>query len=180
MDFSPDGTLLATAGKDAKVRVYDETTKSIAYTMKSLAELPGHSNRVFCVKFNPTDPNMLLSGGWDNTIQIYDQRYRGPVRTLYGPHVCGETIDIRRDGYSIVTGSYRVEEAIEVFDLRMNKRSRVIPWDGTGSQEVLMYDDEGDMTGQETDNEEAKSVFTQRDQNMASDSMSQTTTTTKT
>lgn len=68
LDFNNDGTLLATAGKDHKVRIYDETTKSLAFEMKELAELPGHSNRVFCVKFNKTDPNMIVSGGWDNTI----------------------------------------------------------------------------------------------------------------
>jgi len=52
MDFNADGTLLAVAGKDMKVKVYDETTKSLAFEMKELGELPGHSNRVFCVKFN--------------------------------------------------------------------------------------------------------------------------------
>jgi len=35
---------------------------------------PGHSNRIFCVKFHPNDPNVLLSGGWDTTIQIWDTR----------------------------------------------------------------------------------------------------------
>jgi WD40 repeat protein len=38
MDYSKDGTLLAVAGRDLKVRVYDETTKSLAFTMKGLAE----------------------------------------------------------------------------------------------------------------------------------------------
>jgi COMPASS component SWD3 len=36
--------------------------------MKESSELPGHSNRIFCVKFNPYDPNKIASGGWDNTI----------------------------------------------------------------------------------------------------------------
>lgn len=52
MDFNKDGTLLAVAGRDTSVKIYDETTKSLAFRMKELAELPGHSNRVFCVKFN--------------------------------------------------------------------------------------------------------------------------------
>jgi WD40 repeat protein len=52
MDFNKDGTLLAVAGRDTSVKIYDETTKSLAFKMKELAELPGHSNRVFCVKFN--------------------------------------------------------------------------------------------------------------------------------
>jgi WD40 repeat protein len=68
MDFNHDGTLLAVGGRDLKIRVYDETTKSLAFTMKNLADQPGHSNRIFCVKYNKTDPNMIVSGGWDNTI----------------------------------------------------------------------------------------------------------------
>lgn len=58
----------------------------------------------------------------------------------------------------MVTGSYRIDDCIEVYDLRMYKRSRVIPWEGTGSQELLMYDDDGQEDDQPvTDNEEAKS-----------------------
>jgi COMPASS component SWD3 len=68
MDFTPDGTLLAVAGKDMHIYVYDENTKSLALKMKESGPNPGHSNRIFCTKFNPADPNMLVSGGWDNTI----------------------------------------------------------------------------------------------------------------
>jgi hypothetical protein len=30
----------------------------------------GHTNRVFAVKWHPSDINITLSGGWDNTIQV--------------------------------------------------------------------------------------------------------------
>lgn len=30
--------------------------------------LPGHASRIFTVKFNPMDPNIILSSGWDRTI----------------------------------------------------------------------------------------------------------------
>ncbi len=68
LDFNKEGTLLAAAGKDHKIRIYDETTKSLAFEMKELGDRPGHSNRVFCVKFNKNDSNMVVSGGWDNTV----------------------------------------------------------------------------------------------------------------
>lgn len=141
MDYSRDGTLLAVAGRDLKIRVYDETTKSLAFTMKGLAEQPGHSNRIFCCKFNPSDSNMIVSGGWDNTIQIYDTRYRGPVSSIYGPHICGDCIEIRNDGVTMMTGSYRMDDVIEVWDLRVNRRVRTIPWEGTGTQDDLVYDE---------------------------------------
>ena len=107
LDYNSEGTLLAVAGRDQHVRIYDETTKSLLISMKERGELPGHSNRIFSVRFNPLDSNILVSGGWDNTVQIYDIREKGPVESIYGPHICGEAIDFKNDGYSILTGSYR-------------------------------------------------------------------------
>ena len=133
IDFTKDGQLLAAAGKDKYIWVYDETTKSLAFKMKGRGALPGHSNRVFCVKFNPKDQNLLASAGWDNTVQINDLRYRGTMHSIWGPHVCGDSIAFRSDGYTMVTGSYRMENCIEVWDLRMFKRTQVIDWAGTGS-----------------------------------------------
>lgn len=52
IDFSADGSLLATGGRDSRIRIYDETTKSLVFKMKERGELHGHSNRVFAVKFN--------------------------------------------------------------------------------------------------------------------------------
>lgn len=141
MDFNKDGTLLAVAGRDSNVYVYDETTKQLAFNMRELGNEPGHSNRIFCVKFNKTDGNMIVSGGWDNTVQIYDMRYRGPVHSIYGPHICGDCIEIRNDGHTMMTGSHRMEDVIEIWDLRMNKRTRTIPWEGTGAQEDFVYEE---------------------------------------
>jgi len=68
MDFNADGTLLAVAGRDLNVHVYDETTKQLAFKMKEGYEQCGHANRIFCVHFNKQNPNMIVSGGWDNTV----------------------------------------------------------------------------------------------------------------
>jgi COMPASS component SWD3 len=68
IDYNADGSLLATAGKDKHIRLYDEQTKSIVLNMKENGDLPGHSNRIFCVKFDPFNSNQIASGGWDNTI----------------------------------------------------------------------------------------------------------------
>ena len=57
LDYNMEGTLLAVAGRDTYIRLYDETTKSLALTLKGMGEMPGHSNRIFCVKFNPIDSN---------------------------------------------------------------------------------------------------------------------------
>ena len=53
------------------------------------------------------------------------------------PHICGDSIEFKRDGYTMVAGSYRGEDALEVYDMRMMKRSRVIAWQGSGAEELL-------------------------------------------
>ena len=68
IDYSGDGSLLATGGKDSAVRVYDEATKALVIKMRDSGKKCGHSNRIFCVKYDKRDNNLLASGGWDNTI----------------------------------------------------------------------------------------------------------------
>ena len=107
IDYSKDGNLLATAGKDKHVRIYDEQTKAMVLKMHESENLCGHSNRIFCTKWARISENILASGGWDNTVQIYDIRTGGPVISMLGPHVCGDAIDFSDDGYTLLTGSYR-------------------------------------------------------------------------
>ena len=135
IDFNADGNSLATVGKDKIVRIYDEQTKALVLRMKENGDqLPGHSNRVFALRFNPYNPNMLVSGGWDNTLQIYDVRKRGPVAAIYGPHICGDAIDFKDDGVTIIAGSYRDKDSLEVYDLREYEKVRNIEWDGLVEQ----------------------------------------------
>jgi WD40 repeat protein len=54
MDYNNDASVLATGGSDSFIRMYDEQTKSEIAKMKEGGDgFPGHSNRVFCVKWNP-------------------------------------------------------------------------------------------------------------------------------
>lgn len=137
LDFSASGAEFATAGRDGKVRIYDESTKQIVTTLEGgifgdySSDIPGHSNRVFSVKFTH-DENLLLSGGWDNTVHIWDVRTGGAVRCLYGPHICGDALDVK--GNEIVTGSWRANEQLELWDFSTGKRIKEIPW-GTGTSQ---------------------------------------------
>jgi WD40 repeat protein len=117
--------------------------------MKENGELPGHSNRVFCVKFDPYNPNQIASGGWDNTIQLYDIRKKGPVASIYGPHICGEAIDFKDDTFTLLTGSYRQNEVLELFDLRTLKKTRTIEWNGPKAEMPVNEDMEEQKQGEE-------------------------------
>ena len=39
----------------------------------------GHSNRVFAVKFLEDQPNVIISGGWDANLIIWDIREKSCV-----------------------------------------------------------------------------------------------------
>jgi WD40 repeat protein len=66
------------------------------------------------VKFHPLDPNVLISGGWDNTIQIWDTRLQHSVRSIYGPHICGDSLDFTDNGEKIMSGAFSKEEQVKV------------------------------------------------------------------
>jgi len=67
------------------------------------------------------------------------------MHSIWGPHVCGDAIAFRSDGYTMVTGSYRQENAIEVWDLRMFKRTQVVNWDGSGSSILVAQQDDSEL-----------------------------------
>ena len=54
LDYAADGRVFAVAGSDAHVYLYDELTKKrITELNAGGGSLPGHSNRVFALKFHP-------------------------------------------------------------------------------------------------------------------------------
>ena len=98
-DYKPDGLEFLTGGEDGKIRVYDERTRQLKVTLEGGGSgLPGHTNRVFCAKFVSEDPNMIVSGGWDKNVKIWDVRQNACVQQVIGPSICGDSIDIH-DGF---------------------------------------------------------------------------------
>lgn len=74
-DYKPDGKEFLTGGSDTKVRVYDEQTRQLKLTLEGGGGgQPGHMNRVFCAKFVPEDHNLVVSGGWDKNVKVWDLR----------------------------------------------------------------------------------------------------------
>ena len=148
VNYSSDGKKFATAGKDYAIRIYDEATKTLVSTMEGgyHAITKGHSNRVFSLKFDKTDDNIVVSGGWDNTVQIWDLRIERSVRSFYGPHVCGDGVDIHQG--TILTGSYRQNEQLQTWDFGTGKLIDNIKWGNSNCQlYAASFDPSGTLIG---------------------------------
>lgn len=127
LDMDQDGHKFATAGLDKKVRVYDYETRTVTTT------LDGHTNRIFSVLFG--DQNTLFSAGWDDTIQVWDLRVGRNVRAMFGAHVCSDTLDIC--GNYLLSGSWRTNGQIQIWDLRGYREERLIEWEA--ERQCLVY-----------------------------------------
>ena len=46
--------------------------------------MDGHMGRVFALKYHPSDPRVLVSAGWDDTVQFWDTRSKHSVRYTLG------------------------------------------------------------------------------------------------
>lgn len=70
---------------------------------------------------------MLISGGWDNNIHIWDLRQGKSIHCLYGNMISGDTIDYRKK--VILAGYCRSKYPLELWDLRAKKSLRHITWE---------------------------------------------------
>lgn len=134
--------LVATAGKDTCVRIYDAARMSLVSTFgtadpelrryeASTGLAVGHTSRVFSIRFATEDPNLLISGGWDSVVRLWDLRTCKTIRTLHDAHLCGDSLDV--SDHSLLVGCFANHRALRVYDLRTAALLSVAPWDAVAA-----------------------------------------------
>ncbi|MBX9850250.1 MAG: caspase family protein [Cytophagaceae bacterium] len=107
MAFSPDNKILATAGLDNNVILWDMISGTKMNTLK------GHSNWVVSLCFSPSG-NYIASGSKDNTGKIWDVRSGSEIVSLKGHTGSVSSITYSPDGKSLATGSK--DNSVKVWD----------------------------------------------------------------
>ncbi|XP_054276680.1 uncharacterized protein LOC128995688 [Macrosteles quadrilineatus] len=125
MDFSSEGVLV-TVGRDATVRAYDVSEEKLISEMGRKCSSPSfcgasnsdeedfHEKRIYSVRFHPSEPSLLVTGGWDG-IRVWDLRIQRPLRSIKGPFIFGDTLDVAKG--MILTASCTALGGVQLWDL---------------------------------------------------------------
>ena len=103
MQFSPDGSKLASASVDNNVIVWDASTGTPLHTLE------GHSGWVNAVQFSP-DGSKLASASDDNMVIVWDLNTNSPLQTIYVKRYV-TNLAFSPDGLNLNTniGSFKLE-----------------------------------------------------------------------
>lgn len=115
------------------MRLYDADTQKLVCAMAADPSDPssaGHTDRIFSVKYTSANDDLLVSGGWDDSVYVWDGRCGRAVRSFFGPHVCGDSLDFREAAGAghVLAGSWREREALQVWDLGKGQLVENLPW----------------------------------------------------
>lgn len=70
---------------------------------------------------------MLVSGGWDYNIKIWDIRQPNPVKSITRPLICGDSIDLST-GF-LLTGACMDTRQLQLWDYSSGELLKDIDWD---------------------------------------------------
>jgi len=136
--FAPGDKILASAGKDHVVRVWD------AHSGRQLHRLEGHQGEVRGVAFFP-DAQRLASvslgnnGSNDQTLRIWDLVSGELIRRITLPHAGSLCVAVSPDGNTVVTG--RPNGDVDLWNANSGQRIRTESMASVAARSILFLND---------------------------------------
>jgi WD40 repeat protein len=113
VSFSPEGNVVASAGADGAVRLWDPVLG------QQLRALTGHEGSVYDVRFSP-DGLLLASAGSDRTARVWDARTGKQLLSLRGHTGAVSAVAWGPDGLRLATWS--PDGSVRLWDSRTGKQ----------------------------------------------------------
>lgn len=116
--FSPDESIIATAGYDRQIILWD------AESGEPIRSLKGHNGAIFDLAFSP-DGKVLVSACADETVKVWNVATGLRLDTLSQPEGEVYTVAITSDGKHVLAGS--ADNRLRVWALRSIERPQINP-----------------------------------------------------
>lgn len=111
--FSPDGSILATASGDGKLRLWDISRRRLTAT------LTGHTDMAQSVSFTP-DGKTLVSSGRDGAVVLWDAHTHRRLATLTGHTGAVWSAVVSPDGKTLATAGD--DRAVRLWDIETQRQ----------------------------------------------------------
>jgi WD40 repeat protein len=146
LDLSPNGSFMATAGYDEKVRLLQLPQGRLAKVFS------GHTGTVWSLSFNP-DGKTLASSGEDASIKVWDIETGMLLHNLQGHNRTVWDVKFSPDGHTIASGSF--DKTIKIWEASTGKLLKTIS-DHSEAIVALAFSHDGKLLASTSDDKSIK------------------------
>lgn len=146
-DVSPDGELIAVAGKNREIVLYSLRDGNVKKSLE------GHTDNIVALQFSP-DGKFLISGGWDKTLRLWNVSEGRIIKTFSCPKCEVYAVSFSPDGKKLAFGGtdntlWEIDISTKAYLVKKvhesNNTIRSIDWSPDGSM-VIVSNSSGDIT----------------------------------